>query len=419
MKVSASALQSVLTISIIIVLVVSLLLVLSMRMSASFLMSQRFDTLHRNAASGMNLLLSGGEVDLDENSNLDLFGSSSDSVCLKKVPWGIYEVYTAFAFANGDTIKREGLVGNLLLDEEKQALRLADKHRPLSVSGETRIIGNVLIPEAGIRKAYIEGKAYTGDKTVYGSVAFSEPYLPALNEVILEGVRSLLYPARTDSTDNYESFGVDSMNNGFNKPVQYLFSKDSLRLENIFIKGNVIVLCNSAVEIDSSAKLEDIQIYAPSVTIKEGFKGSVQVFSRDSIRVQKNVALEYPSVLGLVATSKSVHHYDDNPRISISEHSRLDGIVFSSTDDEDNALPIIQIDKGATVHGQVFASGMLQLQGEVLGSTLTRGFILKTPSTLYENFVLDGVMDFNRLSEYYLGSRLLNKNKVSGILKWL
>lgn len=390
-----------------------------MRMSISFRTSQRFDTLNRNAVSGMNLLLSGTDFSLDENSVVDLYENYSDSVYLKKASWGIYEVYMAYAFSNGDTIKKEGIVGSLFLEEEKLALYLTDKHRPLSISGDSRIIGNVSIPEAGIRKAYIEGKAYTGDKTVYGSVAFSKPDLPTLNEVILDGIKSFLYPIRVDSSNNDESFGVDSMDNSFNRPVQYLFSKDSLRLENIFLKGNIIVFCDSAVKIESSAKLDDIQIYAPSVTIKEGFKGSVQIFSRDSIRVEKNVTLEYPSVLGLITASKKDYQYDDNPRISIPENSRVNGIVFTSTADDDNPFPIIQIDKGGTVYGQVFASGMLQLQGEILGATLTKGFILKTKSTLYENFVLDGIMDFAKLSEYYMGSKLLNKYRVSGVIKWL
>jgi len=420
-KIRSGALLSVLTISIVIVLIMTGLLVLSVSLKTSFQRSQRIDRLNRNAGSGLNLLLSGATFDLNEDSIIDLYENKSDSVYLHRMAWGIYDVYLVHAFSNADTIKKEAIIGNLLLSEERFALYLADHQRPLSISGETRIAGDVLIPEAGIRKANIEGQAFKGSKMVYGISKTSKQELPKLNEPILTDIDELLNNSteRIYSSERHDFFNLDSIDNPFNKAVFYIYNAKPLVLNNVYLKGNVIVISDSAIQIDSSAILKDIQIYAPSVTIKEGFMGSVQVFSRDSINIHKNVVLEYPSVLGLVTSNQKDHQYEDSPFVNVAEYSRINGIIFSTMADKEIPFPIIKIDKNAEIYGQVFASGMLQLQGEIMGSTITNGFILKTSSTLYENFVLNGTMDSNKLSEYYLGSKLINKNSVMGILKWL
>ncbi|PIG98215.1 hypothetical protein CS542_06460 [Pedobacter sp. IW39] len=43
-------------------------------------------------------------------------------------------------------------------------LYLSDEDRPVSVSGKTLLIGNGMLPKAGIKQSYAEGKPYTGIK---------------------------------------------------------------------------------------------------------------------------------------------------------------------------------------------------------------------------------------------------------------
>ncbi|MBI2269784.1 MAG: hypothetical protein HYU69_05430 [Bacteroidetes bacterium] len=59
-----------------------------------------------NARSGLNILLSGSdEVALNTEKEIDLFGTGTDSVTLKRAAWGIFETATVTAHS------KQGLAG--------------------------------------------------------------------------------------------------------------------------------------------------------------------------------------------------------------------------------------------------------------------------------------------------------------------
>lgn len=414
-KVGASALQSVLTVSLIILLILSALMAASLHVSRIYHQKKRSEKLARNAMSAMNLLLA-GTVDFQDSVTIDLYGNQRDSVILKKDTWGLYDVYQAIAFTVNDSVRKQALGGVAILPEEDYALYLADQHLPLSVSGETTIKGSVFIPEAGVRKSYIEGREFASKEVVSGDTKSSDTELPALNKEMLERL-SLNF--ELDSASDFISIETmdDDFYNSFENETQVFFSNDSLNIENS-ISGNILIQCKSAVKISSHAQLENVQIYAKSILVEEGFQGSIQAFARDSIRLEEDVTLEYPAVLGLIPEENEQDEQEFNPVITVGKGSEVSGLVFTVWPEKEGVFPLIQLDS-AFVYGQVFSAGMLQLKGKVEGTTITQGFILHTSSTLYENFVLDGVMDRDALSPYYLGSSLLNTNPVKKIMKWL
>src|SRR5690606_12521765 len=105
------------------------------------------------------------------------------------------------------------------------------------------------------------------------------------------------------------------------------------------------------------------------------------------IRLEEDVILEYPSVLGLIPEEDKQDEQEFNPVITIGKGSEVSGLVISVWPEKEGVFPLIQLDS-AFVYGQIFSAGMLQLKGKVEGTTITQGFILRTSSTLYENFVL-------------------------------
>src|SRR5690606_41393189 len=79
--------------------------------------------------------------------------------------------------------------------------------------------------------------------------------------------------------------------------------EDSLELNHVFLKGNIILISNNPVVIDSSSNIEDVLLFAPYIIIKNGFRGSIQAFAQNYIRLKNDVDLEYASVLGLMPKS--------------------------------------------------------------------------------------------------------------------
>jgi len=97
----------------------------------------------------------------------------------------------------------------------------------------------------------------------------------------------------------------------------------------------------------------------------------------------------------------------------------VNGIVFTYFPGSAYLLAKLVLAKEATVHGQVYADGLLELRGRVNGMTLCRRFTLQTASSLYDNFILGGVMDVTALSPHYAGSPLVlsgRQGKVASLL---
>lgn len=385
----------------------------------------RQERLQRNLASGISLLLTDMDDMATQPTSISLYADGQDSVILAKHPWGIYTVGTVHATLQQDTASRWFLYGTLPDKTERHALFLTDEQRPLSISGHTRIRGDAYLPEAGIRKAYIENQAYDGEAVVYeGQTYTSTPSLAELNSITINRIAAYLYPDQDHATeimDNHEqaAFGPDSVYRAFSDSPLLLLHPDSLVIDAHVLKGHIILMAEGPVTIKPMAQLEDILLFAPSITVADGFTGRLQLFARDSIVVGTTCVFDYPSVLGLVNRPADTLFSEFQPLIRIDSASTVNGVVFSHFQGNQQLLANVRLGKETTVNGQVHADGLLELRGTVKGITSCRRFTLQTPSSLYENFVLNGVMDLTQLSPHYVGTPLLNKGRHGSVIKWM
>ncbi|MBK1442019.1 hypothetical protein JHJ32_18620 [Parapedobacter sp. ISTM3] len=385
----------------------------------------RQERLQRHLASATNLLLVSGPVDEKDTLAMSLFGDGLDSVSLIRKPWGVFDVGVAYAHEGRDTLANVFLMGPLPMANERYALYLADEYRPLSISGKTRIQGDAYLPEAGIRKAYIENQAYAGDEVIYGgAIRRSLTELPALNSTVLG--RLIPYLQHEDTTswkrmadDWYSTGGRDSLTQRFAGSPYLLHSRDSLTIAGPPITGQVVLVADSAITVSADALLDNVLLFAPCIRFADGFKGRLQAFAQDSLIIGRECVFAYPSVLGLVNVPKDSLIHEFQPVIKIDSASVVNGLVFSHFPGSEQLLAVIRLEKGTTINGQVYADGLLELKGTVNGVTLCRRFTLQTPSSLYENFVLGGVMDGTRLPPHYGGSPLLNAGRKGKVLAWL
>ncbi|SFC23429.1 hypothetical protein SAMN05421747_106192 [Parapedobacter composti] len=384
--------------------------------------TMRHERLRQNLASATNLLLVGETANGIDTARLGLFDDQRDSVLLIRAPWGIYDIGIARAFEGHDTLSHVFLMGKALTPGERYALYLADEHRPLSLSGKTRIQGDAFLPEAGIRKAYIENQAYAYEEVIHGgTMRHSTTSLPPLDAAVLERLTRYLLP---ESAAEWRGDALDWLVLGdtltqpfFARPL-LLHSIDSMTV-TMSLAGNIVLVADSAITVTADAALDQVLLFAPSIRFADNFRGRVQAFARDSIIVGRDCAFGYPSALGVVHIPKDSLVFEFQPLLRIDSASVVHGLVFSHFPGSDQYFAKVALAEGAVVKGQVYADGLLELQGAVHGVTLCRRFTLQTPSSLYENFVLGGVMDETRLSPYYTGSALLNTGRLSNVLAWL
>ena len=178
----ASALYLVIVIALVIGLICSSLVAVAYFYRAEYQKKFRQDRLNHNLLSSINLLLAAPDGAYKEPQRIALFGGEKDSVIIQKQAWGIFDIGTVRAYAQRDTIYKAFSIAGAADSAKWAALYIADDDRPISVSGKTRIEGVAYLPKAGIQTAYVDNKAYEGDKRlVVGGKKISDKTLPALD----------------------------------------------------------------------------------------------------------------------------------------------------------------------------------------------------------------------------------------------
>jgi len=369
--------------------------------------------LQRNAYSGLELLLA--TTTAPQQQTIDLFGEGNDSVHLSTFVWGAFTGIRATAVHSA---KQHTLIALCGRKPNKTGLYLAERNRPLKLCGQTRIAGECYIPKAGVERAYIEGQTYSGERLVYGKQLPSDKQLPALDPRFIESTTAML-KGQFGANDSVESFAeqLPTLDHSFANKTLVLHADDWLVLQRTdSLSGNIVLHSNKGIVVPKGAALANILCYAPSIVVEQGFVGNCQLIAKDSIRIGKEVQLLYPSAAIVFDQLKT----DASPSIFIDENSTLEGLVLAR-----QAMgvvrfpPFIEVNKGAVLTGTVHCQGNLTLRGTVFGSVYTERFVLRTPSSVYENTLLNAVIDRNELSDHYCQSNAFENMNPQHIVQWL
>ncbi|MFA6924754.1 MAG: hypothetical protein WC223_10945 [Bacteroidales bacterium] len=376
------------------------------------------DKLIYNANSGINILISKSDIaNYNEKKYYSLFENSDDSVELLKKRWGIFDVFISTAKWKKNEIQKIALVGSILPDSEKIALFLTNSKNPLYVCGNTLIKGKCYLPEDGAARAYIEGKSFSGNKLVDGKINKSTNVIPLPNQILQDlSITNLRKEYSKDSIFDFEKAKLpDTIRNSFSERTLILYQKNKFSLQQYLI-GNIIAISDNSIIVTRDCKANDIIICAPFVKIEKGFEGKLQVLASDSIVVEEECNLNYPSALLLVNEDIK----DFNPFIRIMEKSKINGVVYQFKKNiQSNHNAFVYISKDVKINGQVYSNGMIEQKGTIYGSVYCNKFILKTPSSYYENHLLDATIDISKLSKYYVGAIFFNTIGKRKIVKWL
>lgn len=378
------------------------------------------ERLTRNAISGIYLLTDDSDITpYDSPISSDLFNEGRDSVRLTKKSWGAFDVNISYAFCGTQHEIRIAQCGWECDGSDNTALVLADMDKPLSICGDVRLKGDCYLPRAGVKRAYIEGQSYSGDKMVYGNIFDADRYLPAYNEELAKKINDLFhsYSNEGDSIFTISSFlPEDSLSNSFLHHTLILKTNGPVRID-ASLSGNIILLSDQEITISRNSDLLNIIIAAPKIKIEDDVQGSFQAFARDSLIIGKNVKLGYPSVLGLLSDRNS----PDNSFLLFDEGSSLKGDILGCSLAKDARKTVsILINKGTIITGNVYCTGMIDHAGEVDGTVTCAKFSLTTSSASYENHLLNAIIDRSQLPEGFVSSAFTRpKHSIKEVVQWL
>lgn len=407
--VKAGALYFSIVIAFLIAILSASIIILAAHYRNSYLMEVRCGKLNANMNSAMRLVLADTTIKQGMHK-IDLFGDKVDSVHLQKDRWGVYELIVLKTFMLKDTLVKSFLTGHLA---DPLALYLRDEDRPLAISGDTRITGNIRIPTAGLKKSYAEGKPYSGDEIVYqGKTSYSERSNEALDgDVINELLERFKQPMKGD-----QLAGV-SMQVPYDSATRFIWLPPDAHLADVSMSGKVILFSDSAVVIERSAKLKGVQIFAPYIKVMDGAELNGQFFARDSISIGHHTRFSYPSVIGLLKEDAD----KISGQVNFGTNVLVEGIVFSYGMQLGLLQQAINFGKDNLIHGEVYSTGIVKLEKgvQIKGKVSCGRFMMKTPTTLYENFLIDVKLNVKARSKYYLGSDLMSGNKERKVLQWL
>ena len=411
MMLEARALFYAMVLSILIAMISGLLIGLSYLQRLQQIDQVEQQRAKKNVKSGISLLRQESRSVLPEV--IDLYGDQQDSVLIGRYPWGLYSVAYAAAtypFLSGkDTISRAFFLGEERDTHFHASLYLMDNNTPLAVVGNTKIKGPVFLPKAGVKRGYLSGEGYTGAELIYGEIQESRKSLPAIADHRIEALYTFF------DRGDWGYFSGMNIHQSYLDSTVYLGGED-LVLSDISLQGNVIIIAQSSILISQSADLENVLLFAPSITFEPGFVGQVQAFATEKLIVGEGSHLAYPSVLGLLPDNLS----EERKLLDIKEGSDVNGMVLLYQKGASRKEPMVKIREGALVQGQVWAEGYVDLNGgTVHGNLVCKAFWLSTGSSTYTNHVRNGVIDLGARSEDWVNPILAENVKSGAIVQWV
>lgn len=344
-----------------------------------------------------------------------LFDSKIDSFSLQRETWGLFHLLHTQAQHGSVNIQKSCLVGERIPKSHQFSLYLTDKRQPLILTGDTHLKGKIFVPSSGIRSGNIGRISYQRPQLFEGISATSSSQskrllLPHKQELI----RLLSQLSAQSASGETYLLQEAYLQQAWNKNTYNFESPHSLILENCEIQDKVLVYSPGNIKVKANSKLSDCILVAKTIEIEAGFRGSLQAFATENIRVGTEAVLSYPSVLMLAKHAESA-------QLLLSENSDVQGAVIFESDLFRQSIhreDYVSIRPGAKVYGSLFAQHNLDLQGEVYGQVITDGFLLRTPAASYRNHLLNAVIDFGGLSHRY-GSPFLFGGKEQKLIKWL
>lgn len=339
--------------------------------------------------------------------------------------WGVFEKRTVETIHNNSSYSKTALVGAKDIGEIV-ALYVKDHQRPVILAGKSQISGNAFLPEQGLKMGNIYGNSYNRPQLLYGRQMKSDSLLPKLSEELIGQIKRISGDRYIPEGEIISNIPLAGIKNSFESETK-IYKERTVRLENIELTGNIIIIAEHRIEVKSSAKLKDVLLIAPEIVVDNWVKGNFQAIASESILIGKKTELSYPSALVLNKKSKVSEigvntqvSYNQRPDVYLDAYAYVAGAIIAlDPTSTPTYTPLVSIETNAKVLGEVYCSKNLELKGRINGMVSTDGFIALENGSVYQNHLYDGVINNRRLTPMYAGILLKSRESNKKIMKWL
>jgi|GEM_PF-1747263 len=344
-------------------------------------------TLNDDLDSASELLMAKpGLVNPGETKEIDLYGDSS-LVKIEVKKWGLLRLINTSAQWRSLLLQRASLYSELM--KKPDALYLSDRNKFLSLVGKCTIKGDCSLPALGIRAGEMDGGTFTGKRMIDGKIYQSGKSLPGLSPDLLRDWSGYLDKKyrKDDSIVKVNILGRNPViRNSFREETLVLDGGKKLSLQNMDLSGNIIVVAEDTLLIDSSARLQDVLVYAKTIILSDEVKGAFQLYARNNISIGSHCTLRYPSFAVCLARHTPC-------KITLGQGSSVIGGILINSEDDVKGANRLEMTEGNKLAGMIYVEGEVCFNGEVYGNMYCNSFYLDTPRAYYENFLKDAVID--------------------------
>lgn len=319
---------------------------------------------------------------------------SGDTSAIHKRNWGAFQIVSTVTRNKFASKNRAALVGKELL-VSYPSLYVSEGRGNLLITGKTQLIGECVVPNGILERAYIGGKSYAYEQLHIGTLKSSSNLLPDLGDKWSNGTIADFIPV-----DHVKIAALKDSTFSFNQKTTLFQKLTPIQLTN-HLHGNLVIQSFDSIYVSAEAQLQQVILIAPIIHIQKGFKGTLQAFASERITCEEDVSLDYPSIaVLLIQTDK-----EEAPvgTIVIDKNSSiLGGILIHSKHENYRRLPQLKADSASVIAGLVYVQGEVQLKGSVIGSLFTKSFIAYDGGGVYSNHLMDATIDGTALPRNFL-----------------
>ncbi len=380
-----------------------------------------------------------------ENETIELFDNLIANVSVEE--WGGFLQVTSTANYKHTTSSIRVLLGEQPSQPFQQAIFVGGVDYPLVVSGDNRIIGDVIVGPEGVKKGVIKGREFSGDMLVDGRIVRQmKPAMPYFDATILENAITK-YQNILENNQPSKIIGSRNINDG---NVDDLLGARAVHVDGdleinlsdaaeiihgpmiISSAGSIIIsgesqcmgfielVAENKIIVNDQVQMKNCILFAgQGIEISGQCKISAQLFSKGNIVIEDQAELSYPS---LIYCRASLIDEKWQSTVSLRDHAIVRGAIVLSPPKEAGTHhydeTVLAIDKKAKVVGATYSSNNTDHRGIVLGSIVTGQFFLYEEPTIYLNWLQDALVDRRVLPEGFLLPVAFSERPKLGILSW-
>ncbi len=419
-KVKAGALQFAILISVVIAMVIAAFIMLTYT-QLQFAKQLQF------SASSIELCHTGIAYAKKENIvyndtvSVVLENNEQQRLQLLKSHWGIFDKVVALGKHKNFSHKKIGLLGGQMLQKERSSIYLEDTNSPLVLVGKTAIYGNAQLPPKGVKAGVIAGNYYQGKTLIHGGVKLNATTLPLIPVEKRRYIQQLLFGRSPDQDTLYIPVNTTgAIKHTFQEASKWMYSPGVITLRDQEFTDNIIIKSDTLIRVSAFAKAENILLIAPHISIEDGVAGSFQAFASQAITVGNNVRLSYPSALVCYEDESQKSRTSSTPsnEIRIGADSQVEGSIIDLRNTRERIIqPTITLEETATLTGEIYSEGAVQILGTVRGSVYTHQFASKARGSLYQNHLYNAVIDSRDFPTSFCG--LMTAQTHSNLVQWV